>query len=268
MFPFHDNNPTVRTPFVTVTLVVLNVLAFLWLISLPDGGARESLIVRRGFVPARLAQLSNPNQVVVVDLDKPEREDIPQIRHAPAVQIILPPDRGDVLASLITTMFLHGGWMHLIGNMWFLWLFGNNIEDRLGHFVFFCFYLVGGLFATFCHWAHDPASTIPVIGASGAVSAVLGAYAVTFPTARVKCLIFLFIFVTIIELPALAVLGIWFVTQLLDALGSVHLGLDGGVAWWAHVGGFVSGCVLMPLLSAGAPPPGGAWHEEAKQAFE
>lgn len=268
MFPFHDNNPVVRSPFVTIVLIVANVLAFLWLINLPNDRARETAVVQRGFIPARLAQLSNPNLIINVDLDEQEKEDIPQIRQAPPLRFQLPPDRKEILSSLVTAMFLHGGWMHLLGNMWFLWLFGNNIEDRLGHFVFTCFYLIGGVFASLCHWLYDPASAVPVIGASGAVAAVLGAYAVTFPKARVKCLVFLIIFVTIIELPALVVLGIWFAGQLLDAMGSVHLGLDGGVAFWAHVGGFISGAVLMPLLAAGAPPPGRAWHDEAREAFD
>jgi membrane associated rhomboid family serine protease len=157
-----------------------------------------------------------------------------------------------------------------------LWLFGNNVEDRLGHVLFFCFYLLGGLLATACHWAYDPASTTPVIGASGAVSAVLGAYAVTWPHARVKTVVFLIVFVTVIEFPALLVLGFWFVTQLIEAAGLLRLPMRGGaviaepasVAWWAHVGGFVAGLVLMPLLSAGAPPADTDWKKEAEAMFK
>jgi membrane associated rhomboid family serine protease len=151
-------------------------------------------------------------------------------------------------------MFLHGGWMHLLSNMWFLWLFGNNVEDRLGHVVYLVFYLLGGLAALFCHWLTDPASAVPVIGASGAVAAVLGAYAITFPFARIRTLVFLLVFVTIVDLPALLVLGVWFLGQLLEARASLNLEVDGGVAFMAHVGGFVAGLILMPLLGGTRPP--------------
>ena len=169
-------------------------------------------------------------------------------------QVKLPPDRGDVLLSLITCMFLHGGWAHIIGNMWFLWLFGDNVEDRLGPVTYLVFYLVGGLAASACHWFTDPSSTTPVVGASGAVAAVLGAYAVTYPWANVHAFIPLFIVLIPVDIPAIAMLGMWFVMQLLEGFKAIHIGLDGGVAWWAHVGGFVAGAVLMPLLRDPPPP--------------
>jgi membrane associated rhomboid family serine protease len=156
---------------------------------------------------------------------------------------------------MFTSMFMHAGLMHLLSNMWFLWLFGNNVEDRLGHVVYLFFYLVGGLAALACHWATNPSSPVPVVGASGAVAAVLGAYAITFPFAKVRTLVFLFVFVTIIDLPALMVLGFWFLGQLLEARHALNAGVDGGVAFMAHVGGFVAGLILMPLLGGTRPPP-------------
>jgi membrane associated rhomboid family serine protease len=145
-------------------------------------------------------------------------------------------------------MFLHASWLHIVGNMWLLWVFGNNVEDRLGHVTFLVFYLLTGFVASLCHWVNDPNSAIPVIGASGAVSGVLGAYAVTFPSARVRSLIFLvFIFLTV-DLPAMVVLGFWFLGQVLEATASVDVGFNGGVAWWAHIGGFVVGLTVMPWL--------------------
>ena len=151
-------------------------------------------------------------------------------------------------------MFLHGGWLHLLGNMWFLWLFGNNIEDQLGHVLFVLLYFAGGMFAWVAHgWMMSGEQALqPAIGASGAVAAVLGAYALRFPHARVRCVIFIIIFFTIVELPAMFVLGIWFIGQLFDAFADQHR-ISGGVAWWAHVGGFAAGLVLMPLLSRLAP---------------
>ena len=144
----------------------------------------------------------------------------------------LPPDRGAIYASLITAMFLHGGWIHLLGNMWFLWIFGDSVEDRLGHFGFAVLYLVGGVLASLCHWFMQPASTLPLIGASGAVAAVLGAYTITWPFARVHSLVFLLIFFTVIELPALVVLGFWFIEQLLAARAVEQRMATEGVAWW------------------------------------
>ena len=164
-------------------------------------------------------------------------------------RVPLPPDRGEIYFSLISCMFMHGGLMHLAGNMWFLWLFGNNVEDRLGPGLFLFFYLLGGLLGSGCHWMlQDPNSLTPLIGASGAVATVLGAYAVTWPWARVHTLVFIIIFVTIIDLPALFVLGTWFLLQIWEAQKGV---VGPQVAWWAHIGGFLAGMILMPLLSSG-----------------
>lgn len=268
MFPLHDNNPTNRTPYCVVGLIVVNVLSFLWL-SRQDPVDQQLAVIRYGFVPARVAQLTNPRLAVEVPLQEDPR--VINVNLGPQQKVRLAADSGEILASTVTMMFLHGGWMHLIGNMWFLWLFGNNIEDRLGHVVFSLFYWLGGLMALICQWWIDPGSTMPVIGASGAVAAVLGAYAVTYPWARVRTLVFLLVFVTVVELPALVVLGLWFVMQVFEGLGAMRMqGLPNGenVAFWAHIGGFVVGALLMPLLAFGAAPPAQDERTAAQRWFE
>lgn len=254
MFPLYDNNPTERTPLATFALVAINLLAFLWLNRMPEL-QQQAAAYQYGFVPVRIEQLRQhvpiqiPIETVVQDPFWGQRVE----RRA----IELDPSPRQVAFSLITCMFLHGGWMHLLGNMWFLWLFGNNVENRLGPFLYVMLYLVGGLIGSGVHWSMDPTSTVPVIGASGAIAAILGAYAVTWPWARVSCLVFLLFFVTIIDVPALIVLGMWFVVQVLSGEQSLQASASGGVAWWAHVGGFLAGMALMPPLSAlfGSPPP-------------
>ena len=149
--------------------------------------------------------------------------------------------------------------MHLLTNMWFLWIFGNNVEDRLGHLVYAVFYVLGGLFAVMLHWVMLPDSEMPVVGASGAVAAVLGAYAITFPTARVRALVLIFL----ADVPAFVFLGIWFLIQLWQGLQ----GMQEGVAWWAHVGGFAAGLILMPLLSLGSSASDQDWRRELEEAF-
>jgi membrane associated rhomboid family serine protease len=265
MFPLYDDNPTSRTALVTIGFIVINVAVMAWLALMPPLD-REVALIEHGFIPARIGQLTNPNLVVKVPIEA-EAPAAPlrfaQQQPPQAVRVIeLPAVPSQIFASIVATMFLHGGWMHLAGNMWFLWIFGNNIEDRLGPFVYMIFYLVGGLLATSCHWAYNPHSAVPVVGASGAVATILGAYAVTFPKAKVRTLIF-FGFVTLVDLPALLWLGFWFVGQLLDA----SLNRDLGVAVWAHIGGFVAGAVLMPILSFGSPPPGSNWREELEKHF-
>jgi len=239
LLPFHDDNPTRRTPWATYTIIALNVLVFLWVLQLP-ARQQQLLYFRYGFVPARLAQLDNPKPI--------------PIANQPGAALAPLPPRA-TLTTLVTCMFLHGGWLHLLGNMWFLWIFGNNVEDRLGGIPFLAFYLVGGILASLCHWmivADNPASTMPVVGASGAVATVLGAYAITWPWARVHTLVFLLIFITVVDLPALLVLGVWFAGQLISVWGQ-NLNLNGNVAWWAHIGGFVAGMIMMPLLGAVIP---------------
>jgi membrane associated rhomboid family serine protease len=198
-------------------------------------------------VPARMIQLRQP-QPIVVPVERPVQ--VPFFGQRSMTQPLeLPPVPRQIWASLVTCMFLHGSWMHLLGNMWFLWLFGNNVEDRLGGLLYLLFYLGGGVVASGVHWAVDPESVIPVIGASGAIAAVLGAYAVTWPWARVSCLVFLVIFITIIDVPALVVLGVWFVAQVMAGQQSLVGDVSGGVAWWAHVGGFAAGALVMPFVN-------------------
>jgi membrane associated rhomboid family serine protease len=254
MFPFADNNPTHRTPVVTYALILANVLAFLWFWRLDERQQME-VTLRYGFMPARIEQLSN-GKPLQIEITPAERRQIGLfIVERPGLQADIPPDRTEIIRSIFTCMFLHGSWMHLIGNMWFLFLFGNNIEDRLGHVLFPIFYFAGGLAATAAHYAMYSESTVPVIGASGAVAAVLGAYAVTYPFARVHTLVILVIFITVVDLPALAVLGFWFLGQLLSFYSDMRMNISGGVAFLAHIGGFVAGAVAMPVLNAMVPHP-------------
>lgn len=253
IFPFGDDVPARRAPFVTSVIIALNVAALLWVDLLPSP-RHELTIIERGFIPARLGQAMHGRPLVI------EVEGLAQHPHlnmpvAVKKQIQLSADRRAIGGSLVTALFLHGGWLHLLGNMWFLWIFGNNVEDRLGHVMYGVFYLGGGVLANLCHWFSDPLSEVPVIGASGAVATVLGAYAITWPWAHIRCVVVLVIFITVLELPALAVLGFWFVTQVLEASHQVHIGMQGGVAFWAHIGGFLAGMALMPFLGGKPPQP-------------
>ncbi len=250
-FPFHDDNPTRRTPVFTFGLIAVNAIVFVLALRMPSEDQMKTAY-RWGFVPARIAQLSDPRLIVPVEIPVEKVVFHPAkgwVRVKKIERFGLRPDRREILTSLFTCMFLHGGWMHLIGNMWFLWIFGNNVEDRLGPGPFLVLYLGGGLLATASHWIVDPGSIVPVIGASGAVATVLGAYAITWPWARVRTLVVLIVFITIIDLPALLVLGAWFAGQLWAGRNALIQGEPGGVAWWAHVGGFVAGLLLMPIFS-------------------
>jgi membrane associated rhomboid family serine protease len=160
-------------------------------------------------------------------------------------------------------MFLHGGWLHLGGNMLFLWIFGDNVEDSLGHARFLVFYLASGVAAAFAQGAVDPASTIPMIGASGAISGVLGAYLLLHPRATVRTLIFIFFFVTIVHVPAMIVLGVWFLMQFLSAATAAPN--EPGVAFWAHIGGFVAGMALVPFMRRRDVP---LWQAPRSLAFQ
>ena len=262
MLPLKDHNPAVRIPFVTFALVAINMLAMLWLATLSPLAQQEA-VIEHGFIPARIEQLSNPRLQVRVRIEaEPVVGRGGHVLKQTAEEIALPAAGGAVLLSALTCMFLHGGWLHLAGNMWFLWIFGNNIEDRLGHVLYLIFYLVGGLVATACHWLYDPQSMMPVVGASGAVAAVLGAYAVTYPKHTISTLVF-FGLIVIVEIPALAWLAVWFGGQLFSA----YLGQDMGVAVWAHIGGFVFGAGLMPLLARITVPPAlpESWQQDLRQ---
>ncbi len=218
MLPFRDNIPSRAFPVVTLGLIAVNVLVFLYEVSLPQPRL-ESFILQNGVVPARLQELDQAPLAVLSATG----------------------------CDMLTSMFLHGGWLHLIGNMWFLWIFGDNVEDRMGHFRFLTFYLLCGFLAEAAHIAFNLNSRLPSIGASGAVAGVLGAYLVSYPFARVQTIIPLFVIFTIVELPALLVLSLWFVFQLVSGLAAVAAttATTGGVAWWAHIGGFIAGLVLI-----------------------
>ena len=234
MFPIRDEIPSRRAPVVTWTIVAVNVAVFLWQLTLPEEGVRR-LFYLFGIVPARF---TDP---------------------AWAAQIGFP---GAGVLPFFTSMFLHGGFFHLASNMWSLWIFGDNVEDRMGRLRFLVFYLFCGLAAGWLHWMTNAGSTVPTVGASGAIAGVLGAYIRWYPGAKVLTLIPIFIYPLFVDLPAVVFLGLWFVSQL--ASGVISFGGDaaGGVAWWAHVGGFLTGMVLCGLLARRAPEqlPGAARH--------
>ncbi|GJQ21812.1 MAG: rhomboid family intramembrane serine protease [Bacteroidia bacterium] len=215
MIPLRDRNPTRRVPVVNIALIIANVAVYVWSVSL--GPEIERIYFQYGVVPS---------DVVLA---------FAQYRYM------------DAVLPFFTSMFLHGGLLHLGGNMLYLWIFGDNIEDRLGHARYAWFYVVCGLAAGLSHLGLDPGSDVPTVGASGAISGVLGAYLVLFPRARVLTVIPVFFFLQIAELSAIFVLGFWFVMQFLNGLVSLGYGIEGsgGVAWWAHVGGFVAGVVLI-----------------------
>jgi membrane associated rhomboid family serine protease len=200
MIPLRDVIPSRTTPFVTIGLIALNVLAFGFELSLSPG-ARQVFLRDYGVVPADFAW-----------------------------------------STLVSSMFLHGGWLHIIGNMWYLWIFGDNVEDRMGHGRYLVFYLLAGAVAGLAQVVVNVESGIPTIGASGAVAGVMGAYFVLYPRSRVLTLIPLFIFIEIIEIPAVFFLGFWFLMQLFSGAGSIaHTSGSGGIAFWAHVAGFLVG---------------------------
>ncbi|SPF78071.1 rhomboid family intramembrane serine protease [Pseudoprimorskyibacter insulae] len=207
MFPIRDHNPSGRTPYVTYLLIAANIAIFLWALPLYDNArALSQFYYDWGFVPARFSAGENP-------------------------------------AGLITSMFLHGGWMHLAGNMLFLFIFGDNIEDELGHLPFAAFYIASGIAAALAQYASGPMSPVPTVGASGAIAGLMGAYLLMFPKAKVDVLIIFVIFFRIFPIPAWIVLMVWFGMQLINSVGSSSL--DGGVAYWAHAGGFLAGLIIM-----------------------
>ncbi len=208
MIPLRDSQRSHSTPFVTIALIAINVLIFLYQVSL-DPFSRNHLVMAYGLVPSRL----DP-------------------------------------AALLTSMFLHGGWLHILGNMWFLWIFGDNVEDILGHGRYLVFYLLCGVTAALVHVAFNPLSRVPTVGASGAIAGVMGAYVVKFPRSRILTLVPIFVFFTTIEVPAILMLLYWFAIQFFSGIGSIgysHLS-EGGVAWFAHIGGFVAGILAILVM--------------------
>ncbi len=239
VIPLRDDNPTSRVAVVTILLIALNVVIYLLQ---PHGGLEEQeFLYERAVVPCELTQ-GEPLTFLEANtgecLDQAETEGISP-----------PIDPGkSIWLSVVTAMFLHGSILHLAGNMLFLWIFGNNIEDRLGPVLYVAFYLLTGAIATATHVAFDAGSTIPMIGASGAIAGVMGAYIVWFPHARIVSVVPLFVFLTMVNLPAIVVLGLWFVLQFATNPNE-------GVAWLAHVGGFVSGAALAAALAGTFGPP-------------
>lgn len=261
LFPLYDLNPHRRFPWLTLIVIAVNVLVMARMSGLNDQ-AQSLLALQYGFVPARLTNVGKGRAIeaplLAVDMRFGQPVKVGGVRLSTAA--------ADVYPTFLTTMFLHGGWLHLGLNMWMLWIFGNNIEDRLGHFLYIVFYLAGGVVGTLSHWLSDPQSAIPVVGASGAVAAVLGGYALTYPTAKVRTLIF-FVLITVVDLPAIVLLGIWFILQLVSGLLGMMQMAAAPVAFWAHAGGFVAGMALMPLMSLGTSPPGTDWKKESDEMF-
>ncbi|MGE5234076.1 MAG: rhomboid family intramembrane serine protease [Acidobacteriota bacterium] len=216
MLPLRDLNPTRRLPVVNIALIVLNVVAFGYELSL--GSQFGRFLSTFAFAPVRL--------------------------FAPGASL------GNALLTALISMFLHAGWAHIGGNMLFLWIFGDNVEDTLGHLRYVVFYFASGLAATLAHALSSPTSTLPAIGASGAISGVLGAYVFLYPRARIVTAFILFIFIRIVEVPAFVYLPLWFLLQLASGVATVNTAhaSAGGTAWFAHIGGFVAGPLLLLLL--------------------
>jgi membrane associated rhomboid family serine protease len=217
LIPLKDDNPTRIQPVVSWVILAACVMVFLWQFSLGPQAGRDA-VYALGMVPAVLiGQAELPSDVALV-----------------------PP-----VATLVTSMFLHGGWMHIIGNMLYLWVFGDNVEDAMGHWRFIAFYLICGIAAALAQLALDPSSEVPMIGASGAIAGLLGAYLILHPKAHVLVLIPLGIFTQLVRIPAMIVLGLWFALQLFNQATS---GGGAGVAFMAHIGGFVAGMLLIPVF--------------------
>lgn len=212
MIPLRDYNPSSSRPVVTVLVILACVATFLYMtFGLDSQAAQDRFVLTYGATPAVLAT------------------------------------SGGLVAAptLVTSLFLHGGWLHLLGNMLYLWIFGDNVEDRMGHSGFLVFYLLVGVIAAVAHVIVNPVSRIPLIGASGAIAGVLGAYLMLFPRARVRTLAFFGLYFTTISVPAIVMLPLWFLFQFFAGLGSLGTASGAGVAWWAHVGGFLAGVVLV-----------------------
>jgi len=255
LLPLKDNLPTARFPVLTVLLIVINIAVFAWQTQFPVDEQLERLgfasvdasAVEYGAVPFRLThpddtecELAGRRAAIVCGEAQIAAEGDTPIEQAPW------------WVTVFTSMFMHGGILHLAGNMLFLWIFGNNIEDSLGKPRFLLFYLLAGIAAVYAQSLLDTSATVPTIGASGAVAGVLGGYALLHPRARVLSLIFIVFFVTLIEVPAAIVLGIWFLLQFLPAVGQAaipEVAGQGGIAYFAHVGGFIFGLAMIKLFA-------------------
>jgi membrane associated rhomboid family serine protease len=240
-FPYRDDNPRILVPYVTYAILAMNVLIFIYQTLLIEPASSQAFTVRFGMIPA---YVWGTKAQMILDFN---RELLSQYYPALAANIgdirLLPP-----LVTLFTSPFLHGGWMHILGNMLFLYVFADNVEGALGHVQFALFYLLSALAAGLLHLAVVPGSMVPVVGASGAISGVLGGYILRYPRARIHVLIFIVIFFTTIRLPAVFVLGYWFLIQTINGLVSLQIQMSGGVAWFEHIGGFLAGFSYMAIF--------------------
>lgn len=249
MFPYKDENPTELPAYVTIGVIALNVIVWIVVEGMGAAGPLVRAVCQYGLIPGELLR------------SVPVGTHVPL---APGVSCVIgPPSYGAVLSS----MFMHGGWLHLIGNMWFLWVFGNNIEDAMGHGRFVVFYLLCGVAAAAAQVFMAPHSAVPMVGASGAISGVLGAYLLLYPRVRVHVLVFLGFFVTTIVVPAYLMLGYWALLQVLGGLPTLGGRDVGGVAFFAHIGGFIAGLLLIRLFMrddyiARRPAPIARWRED------
>ena len=214
MFPYKDDNPSSTFPAVTIGIIALNIAVFI--LQVLSGRSGQQIVYSYGAIPHNIVSMQSTQPI------------------HPAL-------------TLFTSMFMHGGLFHIFGNMLYLWIFGNNIEDRLGHFRFILFYLFCGIAAALLHALTAPESAVPMIGASGAISGVLGAYLLLFPYARIHTIIFLGFFVQTVRIPALIVIGFWAIIQFVSGLTAQGLQGHGGIAWFAHVGGFIAGLLTVKM---------------------
>lgn len=219
MIPLRDVNPSHSFPLITILIIIVNGIVFLYEVSL--GQYLPEFLDTYALIPVQYFYMGDLGGLSAI------------VRYFP----------------FLTSQFLHGGWLHFIGNMWFLWIFGDNVEDRLGHFKFLIFYLLCGVIAGLAHVYTNPHSSLPTVGASGAIAGVMGAYTISFPRARVITLFIFFFFIRFIELPAVVFLGVWFLFQFFSGTAALSAAESaGGVAWWAHIGGFVAGIVLVLFI--------------------
>lgn len=227
MIPIRDDIPSSRVPIISIGLIAANVLVFIYQLTLSERGL-EQFFQQYAVIPIRYFSRG----------------------YVDGFGVLHDYTLAELVTPIFTAMFMHGGWMHIGGNMLYLWIFGDNVEDRMGHGRFLVFYLLCGVIATATHILFNPDSQVPSLGASGAIAGVLGAYLLLYPGARVITLVPIFIFIQFIPIPAVIVLGIWFLQQFVA--GAASLGAQsaqtGGVAWWAHIGGFVAGMLLVHLF--------------------
>ena len=241
MIPIHDNIPSRTTPFVNYTMIAVCALVFLWQLGSEQQGVSQ--VERYGMIPARVVhphrEIEIAEPVVVMTRSGPQQQYVRRLAAPSAVPPIL---------TLLTCVFLHGGWMHFLGNVWFLHIFGDNVEDRLGHVGYLVFYLGSGVAASIAHLLTNQQSGMPTIGASGAIAGVMGAYMCMYPRATVLSVVPIVVFLQTIVLPAPIFLGIWFAMQFFQGVTSITNEPSGGVAWWAHIGGFVVGYLVAKIL--------------------